>query len=131
MGKSQPTEIQIFSSSANGKIINYFYTNLQGYEGDITKYARGTRMNSKIQRDTYQKNINEVFKKQIHYLTNENPDNYISDSESSDYENLFETHSNNYIDLEEEDPKKGLNFMKNEIYSNPNNKKKKRTDVKR
>ena len=88
-------------------------------------------MSSKIQRDTYQKNINEVFKKQIQYLTCENPDNYISDSESSDYENLFETQSNHLIDLEEEDPKKGLNFMKNEIYSNPNNKKKKRSDPKR
>jgi len=88
-------------------------------------------MNSKIQRDTYQKNINEVFKKQIHYLTCENPDNYISDSEESDFENLFETHSNNVFDLEEEDPKKALNFMKNEIYSNPNNKKKKRSDPKR
>ena len=88
-------------------------------------------MNSKIQRDTYQKNINDVFKKQIHYLTCENPDNYASDSESSDYDNLFETHSNHLIDLEEDDPKKGFNFMKNEIYTNPNNKKKKRSDPKR
>jgi hypothetical protein len=88
-------------------------------------------MNSKIQRDTYQKNINEVFKKKIHYITCENPDNYISDSEESEIENLFETHCNNIIELEEEDPKKALNFMKNEIYSNPNNKKKKRNDQQR
>ena len=89
-------------------------------------------MNSKVQRDTYQKNINEVFKKQINYITCENQDNFISDSEDSDYEKLFETTQNNQImNLEEEDPKKGLNFMKNEIYSNPNNKKKKRSDPKR
>jgi hypothetical protein len=87
-------------------------------------------MNSKIQRDTYQKNINEVFKKQIHYIICENPDNYISDSEDSEIENLFDSHSNN-MELEEEDPKKALNFMKNEIYSNPNNKKKKRCDQQR
>ena len=81
-------------------------------------------MNSKLQRDTYQKNINEVFQKQIQYITGDNQDNFYSDSEESEDENLFE---NNYykqtIDLNEEDPKKGLNFMKNEIYSNPNNKK--------
>lgn len=89
-------------------------------------------MNSKIQRDTYQKNINEVFKKQIQYITCENPDNFVSDSESSDCENLFETsYYNQNMELDEEDPKKGLNFMKNEIYSNPNNKKKKRAEAKR
>lgn len=89
-------------------------------------------MNSKLQRDTYQKNINEVFKKQIQYITGENQDVYNSDSEESDDENLF---ANNYfnqtIDLDEEDPKKGLNFMKNEIYTNPNNKKKKRPEPKK
>ena len=51
--------------------------------------------------------------------------------QESEIENLFETHCNNIIELEEEDPKKALNFMKNEIYSNPNNKKKKRNDQQR
>ena len=89
-------------------------------------------MNSKLQRDTYQRNINEVFKKQIHYINGENQDNYNSDSEESDDENLFESnYCNPNIDLDEEDPKKGLNFMKNEIYSNPNNKKKKRPEPKK
>ena len=89
-------------------------------------------MNSKLQRDTYQKNINEVFKKQIQFITCENQDNYYSDSEESADENLFENnYYNQTIDLDEEDPKKGLNFMKNEIYSNPNNKKKKRPEPKR
>lgn len=89
-------------------------------------------MNSKLQRDTYQKNINEVFKKQIQYITGENQDMYHSDSEESEDENLFENnYYNQTIDLDEEDPKKGLNFMKNEIYSNPNNKKKKRPEPKR
>ncbi len=89
-------------------------------------------MSSKLQRDTYQKNINEVFKKQTQYITNENQDMYVSESEESEDENLFENnYYNQTIDLDEEDPKKGLNFMKNEIYSNPNNKKKKRPETKR
>lgn len=88
-------------------------------------------MNSKLQRDTYQKNINDVFKKQIQYITGENQENYISESEDSETEYLFENTNNKVIDLDEEDPKKGLNFMKNEIYSNPNNKKKKRPESKR
>lgn len=89
-------------------------------------------MNSKLQRDTYQKNINEVFKKQIQNITGDNQDNYYSDSDESEDENLFENnYYNQTIDLDEEDPKKGLNFMKNEIYSNPNNKKKKRPEPKR
>lgn len=89
-------------------------------------------MNSKLQRDTYQKNINEVFKKQILYITCENQDNVYSDYEESEDDNLFEhNYHNQEIDLDEEDPKKGLNFMKNEIYTNPNNKKKKRPEPKR
>jgi len=89
-------------------------------------------MSSKLQRDTYQKNINEVFKKQIQYITGEIQDIFISDSDESDDENLFDNnYYNQTIDLDEEDPKKGLNFMKNEIYSNPNNKKKKRPEPKR
>lgn len=39
-----------------------------GYEGDITKYARGNRIGTSAQRETYQQNINEVFKKFIDYL---------------------------------------------------------------
>jgi len=42
-----------------------------GYEGDLTKYSRGTRMSAKLQRDAYQKSINETFKKQINFITNE------------------------------------------------------------
>jgi len=89
-------------------------------------------MNSKLQRDTYQKNINDVFKKQIQYIIGDIQDYYSSDSEESEEEDLFENNYHNLnIDLDEEDPKKGLNFMKNEIYTNPNNKKKKRPEPKR
>jgi hypothetical protein len=40
-----------------------------GFEGDITKFARNSRMNSKHQRDAYQGVVNSVFKKQIDYIT--------------------------------------------------------------
>jgi len=55
-----------------------------GYEGDITKYARGMRMNSKDQMEEYQKSINEVFKKQINFMTNDFGQNIIESDESSD-----------------------------------------------
>jgi len=57
-----------------------------GYEGDITKYARGMRMNSKHQMEEYQKQINEVFKKQISFMTNDFGQNNIESEESSEGE---------------------------------------------
>jgi hypothetical protein len=98
-----------------------------GYEGDITKYARGTRMNSKVQRDAYQKNINEVFKKQINYITNEyaNSINY-SDESSDEEEEEKNNLANEELSLnEKDDKKKGLGFMRNEVYTSSNKKKKK------
>ena len=41
-----------------------------GYNGDIVKYARNQRYNTQTQREAYQRNINEVFKKQINYILN-------------------------------------------------------------
>lgn len=95
-----------------------------GYEGDITKYARGQRMNSKLQRDAYQKNINDVFKKQINYITNEDIANVDSDeSDNDDINNLpvisYKT------EVKEEEPHNS-NFM-----TNLQNKKKKKTESKR
>jgi hypothetical protein len=99
-----------------------------GYEGDITKYARGMRMNSKVQRDAYQKNINEVFKKQIQYITGGEGmiSNYTDDSSDEEEEkNIYADTNPQEDEVPEEDKKKGLGFMRNEIYTNTNKKKKK------
>lgn len=37
----------------------------------MRKYARGTRMSSKVQREAYQNLINDTFKKQIKFITSE------------------------------------------------------------
>jgi hypothetical protein len=99
-----------------------------GYEGDITKYARGSRMSSKVQREAYQKQINEVFKKQIQYIVNDQLD--LSDDESSDDEEIlgseFTINNRNLQDnlstsLEKQtdtERRKSMNFMRNEIYPN-------------
>ena len=106
-----------------------------GYEGDITKYARGMRMNSKLQKDAYQKNINEVFKKQINYITNDNVHTTYSDDESSgDEKDEIYTDSKKYdleLNEEEDEKKKGMGFMRNEIYPSKNRIKKseKRSEV--
>ena len=108
-----------------------------GYEGDITKYARGARMSSKVQRDAYQKNINDVFKKQIQYITGEI--NQVVSDDSSDEENQnvnIIPESEKVISLKDtgesfEDKKKGLGFMRNEVYANSSILKKKRPETKR
>ncbi len=58
----------------------------QGVEGDMKKFARGVRFTSKKQREMYQKRVNEIFKKQMSYLSKENNDflQDISDSETRD-----------------------------------------------
>ena len=77
MGKSISIKIQIFTSCFNLNI------NIvtQGYEGDISKYARGTRMSSKLQREAYQNLINETFKKQIKFITSDVPEEEIVDDD--------------------------------------------------
>ena len=102
-----------------------------GYEGDIVKYARNQRYNTKSQREAYQKNINEVFKKQIDYILNGDKiplDENESDSENND-EDIGNESQNNQEEMrynfdEEIDNKKrnSMAFMRNEIY--PNKKKK-------
>ena len=103
-----------------------------GYEGDIVKYARNQRYNTKTQREAYQRNINEVFKKQINYILNADSiplDENESDSENGDEENLNEISQNNqegmryHFDDELDNKKRNsMAFMRNEIY--PNKKKK-------
>ena len=102
-----------------------------GYEGDIVKYARNQRYNTKSQREAYQKNINEVFKKQIDYILNGDKiplDENESDSENNE-EDIGNDSQNNQEEMrynfdEEIDNKKrnSMAFMRNEIY--PNKKKK-------
>ena len=103
-----------------------------GYEGDIVKYARNQRYNTKTQREAYQRNINEVFKKQIDYILKADSiplDENDSYSENVEDDNLNEISQSNqegmrYNFEEELDNKKrnSMAFMRNEIY--PNKKKK-------
>ena len=101
-----------------------------GYEGDIVKYARNQRYNTKTQREAYQRNINEVFKKQINYILNS--DSIKLDESESDIGN-----ENGYNNVKNDDDegmkyhfedemdnrkKNSMAFMRNEIY--PNKKKK-------
>jgi len=104
-----------------------------GYEGDIVKYARNQRYNTKTQREAYQRNINEVFKKQINYILNSDK-NIPLDENDSDTDNNEEEIMNNVSQSNQEgmkynfddelDNKKrnSMAFMRNEIY--PNKKKK-------
>lgn len=98
-----------------------------GYEGEITKYARNQRFNTKTQREEYQRNINEVFKKQINYIIN-NPSLDVSDDESSDDDKNINQYAdytenqNEYYYNDEDNNKKSMAFMRNVIY--PNKKKK-------
>ena len=103
-----------------------------GYEGDIVKYARNQRYNTKTQREAYQRNINEVFKKQIDYILKADSiplDESDSDGDNCADENMDDITQNNqegmrYNFEEELDNKKrnSMAFMRNEIY--PNKKKK-------
>ena len=58
-----------------------------GYKGDIVKYDRNQRFNTKNQREAYQKNINEVFKKQINYILNGNEIDLNEDKSDDDDNN--------------------------------------------
>lgn len=46
----------------------------QGMEGEMKKFARGVRFTSKKQREMYQKQVNDIFKKQMSYLSKESGD---------------------------------------------------------
>lgn len=55
----------------------------QGIEGDMKKFARGVRFTSKKQREMYQKQVNDIFKKQILYLSKESSD-FIQDASDNE-----------------------------------------------
>ena len=104
-----------------------------GYEGDIVKYARNQRYNTKTQREAYQRNINEVFKKQINYILNSDKniplDENDSDTDNNEEEIINDVSQSNQEGMkynfdDELDNKKrnSMAFMRNEIY--PNKKKK-------
>ena len=103
-----------------------------GYEGDIVKYARNQRYNTKTQREAYQRNINEVFKKQINYILNSDSIPLDENESENGGENGY-----NAMEIGEEEEggmkyhfedemdnrkKNSMAFMRNEIY--PNKKKK-------
>jgi hypothetical protein len=50
----------------------------------MRKYARGTRMSSKVQREAYQNLINETFKKQISFITTDPQEEELIDEEIED-----------------------------------------------
>ena len=104
-----------------------------GYEGDIVKYARNQRYNTKTQREAYQRNINEVFKKQINYILNSDKNIPLDENDSEEDKNEEEimndvSQSNqevmkyNFDDELDNKKRNSMAFMRNEIY--PNKKKK-------
>jgi hypothetical protein len=103
-----------------------------GYEGDIVKYARNQRYNTKTQREAYQRNINEVFKKQIDYIlkadsiplieSDNDLDNVSEEIKKDIYQNDKEEMRYNFDDDIDSKKRNPMAFMRNEIY--PNKKKK-------
>ena len=94
-----------------------------GYNGDIVKYARNQRYNTQTQREAYQRNINEVFKKQINYILNADKIPLVEKDEMESKEKYESNDSENeemkYHFEEENDKKKNsMAFMRNEIYPN-------------
>ena len=99
-----------------------------GYNGDIVKYARNQRYNTQTQREAYQRNINEVFKKQINYILNadkiplvENDD--VETKEKIVNENEQEEMKYNFDEENEFKKRNPMAFMRNEIYPNRKTKK--------
>ena len=97
-----------------------------GYNGDIVKYARNQRYNTQTQREAYQKNINEVFKKQINYILNAEKIPLIENEEEEIKEKNINENDNEEMkyNFEEDNKKKNsMAFMRNEIYPNRKTKK--------
>ena len=74
-----------------------------GYEGDITKYARGDRIGTSAQREAYQNNINDLFKKFVDYLHAQQSQQLVIDEENNGFisEVLVEAARQGYLDNEE------------------------------
>ena len=97
-----------------------------GYNGDIVKYARNQRYNTQTQREAYQRNINEVFKKQINYILNSDKIPLVeNDEEETKERNDNDNEEKKYNFEEDYDSKKrnSMAFMRNEIYPNRKTKK--------
>ena len=97
-----------------------------GYNGDIVKYARNQRYNTQTQREAYQRNINEVFKKQINYILNADKIPLVeNDEEETKERNDNDNEEMKYNFEEDYDSKKrnSMAFMRNEIYPNRKTKK--------
>ena len=97
-----------------------------GYNGDIVKYARNQRYNTQTQREAYQRNINEVFKKQINYILNSDKIPLVeNDEEETKERNDNDNEEMKYNFEEDYDSKKrnSMAFMRNEIYPNRKTKK--------
>ena len=99
-----------------------------GYNGDIVKYARNQRYNTQTQREAYQRNINEVFKKQINYILNadkiplvEAEDDEMKEKNGN--ENDKEEMKYNFEEENDYKKKNSMAFMRNEIYPNRKTKK--------
>jgi hypothetical protein len=60
-----------------------------GVAGNFKKFARGARMTSRMQRENYQTQIDEIFNNQLNYITNEKPD-IASDSDIETVSNVEE-----------------------------------------
>jgi len=79
----------------------------------MLKFARGVRFTSKKQRETYQRHVNDLFKKQMNYLSHETGD-FIpdqSDTEAraeqrkkmlNDLQQQSVTHQKNSVELKED-----------------------------
>ena len=99
-----------------------------GYNGDIVKYARNQRYNTQTQREAYQRNINEVFKKQINYILNadkiplvESDEDEVKEKSGND--NDKEEMKYNFEEDNDYKKRNSMAFMRNEIYPNRKTKK--------
>ena len=94
----------------------------QGQEGDMKKFARGVRFTSKKQREMYQKQVNDIFKKQMAFLSKETADTIgdASDTESRDQKTKkmndmqqMNNYSKNMVVLQEDKDVKNITDIPN------------------
>jgi hypothetical protein len=81
----------------------------QGVEGSINKYARGMRVTTKMQKEKYQKKINEIFQRQIRML-GETREYYSDHSSDSEDERIAKALTSQLLRPKEEKQKKQINW---------------------
>lgn len=99
----------------------------EGKEGSITKYARGTRITTKMQKEEYHRTVNEIFQKQISMLgiVRDYVEHYSSDSEDDNIASELTSHMMqptkpsetrviNFYDDEERDEQQQLEVLRKE-----------------